>query len=153
MQQSVSIFLGIFLSVLIMYGGSGVNTYFYCCGDCRVAGPSAVVEHKCCEIHHHHHDGCAITHDEDHECDQFINEFHGECGVDRIQFDWQPYKENQRQLQPTVVDLNNTLFSCTDRVADIEGHLSPLPCRNRQSQKPPDLSKEDYFSLLTILII
>lgn len=153
MQRSISIFLGIFLSALIVYGGSGVNAYFYCCGDCRIAGPGAVVEHKCCEIHHHHHDGCAIPHEEDHECDQKVSEFGGECGVDRIRFDWQSFPGNQIQLQPTAINLNNSLFSCHGHTVDIEELLSLSRYEYHQSQKPPDLSKEDYFSLLTTLII
>ncbi|WP_298649382.1 hypothetical protein [uncultured Proteiniphilum sp.] len=153
MQRSVSVFFGIFLSALIVYGGSGVNTYFYCCDDCRTEGSAAVMEHECCEIHHPGHDGCAVPHNEDHVCIQFVREFHGECGVYRIKFDWQSFQGSQTQLQPTVIDLNNTLFSCTGRDIAIGEHLSPTPCGNRQTQKPPDLSKEDYFSLLTTLII
>lgn len=151
MQRSASILLGIFLSALIIYGGSGVNAYFYCCGDCRVAGPSAVVEHGCCEIHQH--DGCAISHEEGHECDQMISELGGECSVDRIQFDWQSSQENQLQLQPTVINLNNNIFSYNGYTMGIEEQLSSSTWCYRQSQKPPDLSKEDYFSLLNILII
>ncbi|SFL31658.1 hypothetical protein [Proteiniphilum acetatigenes] len=153
MQRSVSIFLGIFLSALIVYGGSGVNAYFYCCGDCRVEGPSAVMEHKCCEIHHHHHDGRIVTPGTGHECSRFVSESHSECGVDRIKFDWQSSQGNQIQLQPAVIDLNNTLFSCTARDTAIVELLSPASWGNRQTQKPPDLSKQDYFSLLTTLII
>lgn len=151
MQRSLFILLGIFLAALIVYGGSGVNTYFYCCGDCRTEGPDAVTEYKCCEIHYHH--DSTIIHHEDYECNGFSGESHGECGVDRIRFDWQSSTGNHWQSEPKVITLNNSLFFYTAQATDIVVYSTPLPCSSRQSQKPPDLSKEDYFSLLTTLII
>ena len=157
MQRNAFLLLSIFLSILVVYGGSGVNAYFYCCGDCRMAGLGAVVEHACCKTDHHNYHSCAVvhdeSHDESHDCDQMISDFDGECGVDRIQFDWQSYQGSPIQLHPAVIHLDNNLFSYNGYTAGVDEPFSLSSCRYRQSQKPPDLSKEDYFSLLTILII
>lgn len=153
MQRNAFILLSIFLSVLISYGGSGVNTYFYCCGNCRADSRSTAVEQECCEVHPHHHESCLLSYHDDHNCDQSVRHTHGECSVDRIEFDWQSSQGNRIELQPKVIDLNYIFFFPMEQLTDMIAYLSPVSRWERQSQKPPDLSKEDYFSLLTLLII
>lgn len=154
-KKSVFIFLSIFLSALVVYGGSGVNAYFFCCDTCRSEGASAIIEHKCCEIHHHHHLGGMITHIDEHQCDQHFTDHHDACGVDRIQFDWESQQtaKSTYQLQPLSVNLSSFIFLQAENVKDIADSL-PLPPRlNLRTQKPPNLSKDLYFDLLTTLII
>ena len=143
--------MSIFLSVLIVYGGSGVNAYFYCCNDCRDQGTAAVSEHKCCEIHHHHHLNGLVTHYDDHLCDQTISNPADECGVERVSVDWSFYSDNTIKFQPTVIDID---FDYLYMIQDIEydSDVQEL-ATHTPSQKPPNLSKDDYFSLLTTLII
>ena len=151
MKKSIHIFLGIFLATLMVYGGSGVNAYFYCCNDCRDEGTAAFVEHKCCDIHHHHHLSGFITHYEDHLCDQSISSHDDECGVERFSVDLSFSSDNDIKLQPAIIDINFDYLVAVQDItydADIQNSANLTP-----SQKPPNLSKDDYFSLLTTLII
>ena len=43
------------MTVLVFYGGAGINVISYCCKECRSAGVEALFNDKCCEIHHHDH--------------------------------------------------------------------------------------------------
>lgn len=153
MKKGIHILLSFFLTALIIYGGSGVNAYFFCCDDCRAEGPNAVVKHKCCEIHHHHHLGGLITHQEEHVCSPYVVEAHGTCGVDRIHFDWQPSSDDQVQLQPLTVDLTRLPFLVAGESGIAVNKLPEPHYPSKRGQKPPNLSKDDYFSLLTTLII
>ena len=155
MKKSALIFLCIFLSALIVYGGSGVNAYFFCCDMCRTEGASAIIEHKCCEIHQHHHLGGMITHIDEHQCDRHFTEQHDACGVNRIQFDWETQQtvKSMLQLQPLLVDLGDFIFLQAEDAPHIAENLPLPPKLNLRTQKPPNLSKEIYFDLLTTLII
>lgn len=151
MKKSILIITSIFLSALIVYSGSGVNAYFYCCNDCFDEGTAAVSEHKCCEIHHHHHLNGLVTHYDDHSCEQNFTTHPEECGVERFPVDWNFSTDNDIKLQPTIIDINSEyLFSAQDINDDSDIRETTFHIR---SQKPPNLSKDDYFSLLTTLII
>ena len=151
MKRSILILVSIFLSALIVYSGSGVNAYFYCCNDCFDEGTAAVTEHKCCEVHHHHHLNGLITHYDDHRCDQNISAHPDACGVERISVDWSVASQNGFNLQPAIIDINfGHLFKTQNITFEPELDASVI---KTPSQKPPNLSKDDYFSLLTILII
>lgn len=153
MRKSIFILLALFLSALIVYGGSGVNAYFYCCDDCRSEGASAITEDKCCEIHSHEHADGTHMHLEVKE--QFMSTFemHGTCGIERINFTWQSFTQLQYQLQPLVLDLDHSPFMISTGTSFAVADISSPAYSNRRSQKPPDLSKEAYLSLLTTLII
>lgn len=152
MKKSILILISMFLSALIIYGGSGVNAYFYCCNDCRAEGFAAVIEHKCCEIHHHHHLNGLITHYDAHTCDQSILGHSGECGIERISADLNSPSYNTPNLQPIIINLNfNHLFTISNSenyAFDEDKSKSYFA-----SQKPPNQSKSEYFSLLTTLLI
>lgn len=152
MKKKLFTLIALLLSVIVIYGGSGVNTYIFCCDDCRDEGTAAIIEHKCCEIHHHHHLGGLIEHQEEHVCDQNLSESHGECGFERVSVSWILSVEKNLHLQPAVLDLVE-LISYSDiynhpEYDDIESSFF-----EKTSQKPPNLSKNVYFSLLTTLII
>ena len=49
------------MSVLVFYGGTGINIISYCCTECRSAGINVLINNKCCDIHNHRHDD-ACTH-------------------------------------------------------------------------------------------
>ncbi len=152
MRKGFYIFLSLFLSTLIMYSGSGVNVYFYCCNDCRAEGISAVAEHKCCEIHHHHHFGELITHYDDHACGQCVNDFTDACGVERITVKWTQSSTKNINLQPVILDLDFSVFFLSGQI-ELVSIDDQTEFTGKSSQKPPNLSKDDYFSLLTKLII
>ncbi|MDO5665083.1 MAG: hypothetical protein Q4G63_07495 [Bacteroidia bacterium] len=154
MKKKLFTLIALLLAGVIAYGGSGVNIYFFCCNDCRSEGVNAVIDHKCCEIHEHHHLGGFITHIDEHKCDEHIAVNHDACGINRIFFDWQSVTKNQLQLQPHFLYLGDFIFLSTPNAdLGISENLVEPPLINRRTQKPPDLSKDDYFSLLTTLII
>lgn len=151
MKKAITILMSIFLSALIVYGGSGVNAYFYCCNDCRTEGVAAVSEHKCCEIHHHHHLNGLVTHFDDHSCNQEMSVPMDECGVERFSMNLNFSSDNDIQFQPAVLDINSD-YLYTFQNIEIGSNSKELTAHT-PSQKPPNLSKDDYFSLLTTLII
>ena len=44
------------MAALVFYGGAGINVITYCCIDCSSIGIEALLNGKCCDIHHHDHD-------------------------------------------------------------------------------------------------
>lgn len=154
MKEKLFTLIAVLLAGAIAYGGSGVNVYFFCCNDCRTEGISAVAEHKCCEIHRHHHLGGIITHTDEHQCHQEVSEKHDACGVDRIFFNWPSPTKNQSHLQPFFLYLDHSVFSS---ISGASLHISDKPVESpfttRRTQKPPDLGKDVYLDLLTTLII
>ena len=152
MKQSFHFLLTLLLSALFVYGGSGVNAYFFCCDDCRAMGSSAVTEHKCSEIHSHAHETGITDHRDGENDQQYAVGLHDSCGVERITFSWESFTRYQ-ELQPLTIDLDETPFW-----ANISDHHDlakswNLTCHHTGSHKPPNLSREGYLSLLTILLI
>lgn len=152
MKKKLFTFVTLLLCTIVIYGGSGVNTYFFCCNDCRNEGSAAIIEHKCCEIHHHHHLGELVTHYDDHTCEQHITDLPDACSVKRISVEWTLSSENRIHLQPVITDL---VFSAlpTDNYVCGAPPIPETEFADKPSQKPPNLSKDDYFSLLVTLII
>ena len=79
------------MAVLVFYGGAGINVISYCCKECRSAGMEALLNEKCCEIHHHNHNTkehnhnnnsstsfCHIAHVKDDICHGHDNPMHAE---------------------------------------------------------------------------
>ncbi len=147
MKKKLFTLIALLLTAIVIYGGSGVNMYFFCCDDCRDEGVAAVIEHKCCEIHHHHH-----SEDSPEHHDNYIHDSHGECGIDRISVDWTFSAEKTQNLSPVIIFLPDLVL-----YTDLYNH--PLVDDSQsnnfetKSQKPPNLSKDVYFNLLTTLII
>lgn len=153
MKRSIQILLTLILSALIVYGGSGVNAYFFCCDDCRSEGASVVTDDKCCEIHSHEHANGAHMHLTTELQSVCTFEMHDTCGIERIHFDWQTFTQLHYQLQPFTIDLDHSPFTSTPGNSIFTLDIASQAYGYRQTQKPPDLSKEDYLSLLTTLII
>lgn len=153
MKKKVSIFIALLLSVIVIYGGSGVNSFFYCCDDCQDEGLSAIIEHKCCEIHHHHHHiGGLIQHTDEHICEQNLCENTQACGLERISVNWTLSTQKDIQLQPSIIYLSESGLH-TD--TNFQSELFEIKSERfgKSSQKPPNQSNNTYFSLLTVLII
>lgn len=151
MKKKLFTLIALLLTAIVIYGGSGVNMYLFCCDDCRDEGAAAVIEHKCCEIHHHHSDD-STEHQEDYLCDLNIHALHGECGIERVSVNWTYSIEKNQDLNPVIISLSDlVLFAGISNLSLIEDSQSNN--FKRKSQQPPDLSKEVYFNLLTTLII
>ena len=152
MKKSIQILLSLFLSALVIYGGSGVNAYFFCCDDCRSEGSEVIIGQLCSEIHSHTHD--AILADQRHNVGDQLCKVgsHDNCGVERIDFNWESFTRHQ-ELQPQAINLDALPF-----MAEATRHPDPtetvmLSHLHSESQKPPNLSSEVYLTLLTTLII
>lgn len=168
MKRIAYIFTSLLLITLIAYGGSGVNLYFFCCDDCRDDGViKAIVEHSCCERHHHNHSEsiahnhesgccCAPSHDARHSmhtsytsCDETS---HGACNVQRISVNWQTAQSENPEIAPTSFDVFSSTFCLfTPQNYDLKPTISFI--RYSDTQKPPNLDKDIYLSLLNTLII
>ena len=136
------------LCLIVAYGGSGVNVYFYCCDDCRSQGTMAITEDKCCEIHHHHDSDVSASHIR-HECDAL--ESTDACGVERISVNWNSYV-HQINLQPVFSYLDNHIFLINKEILEPFGFTKSVPLYS-DTQKPPNLGEDTYFDLLNTLII
>jgi hypothetical protein len=146
MKKSIYIFLAVFLSVLTFWGGSGVNAYFFCCENCRINRVDIIIgnENSCCDSHEEIQTANMIAcADHRDEC----------CGVNRISFAWYSDSNNQIDLQPLSIDLDHSIFLSAHEARAAIDILPLYHLLNRQSQIPPDLSKNDYFDLLCTLII
>ena len=55
MKKTFAHILAFFMATLVFYGGAGINIITYCCIECRSAGIEALLNDKCCDIHHHDH--------------------------------------------------------------------------------------------------
>ena len=153
MNKTIITYIVTLLIATIVYGGSGVNMYFYCCDDCRTEGTSAITELKCCEVHHHHLGGLVTHYTSDVSCAQQISEHPDACGVERILVNWDSFTASINYFQPIITDLRHTLF---DKVYDEENHSETVVQEIKlfdSSQKPPNLSKNVYFCTLSTLII
>ena len=141
MKNNFLTFLSVLLAILIAYCGSGVNIFFYCCDDCRSEGTEAVIGGTCCELHHHH------------TCNQHLANAPDKCGVERISVLWESNSNNNPGVEPFCVYIVHSLSALISS-SKLSSDIIPLiGFENPASQKPPHLSKEEYFSLLTTLII
>jgi hypothetical protein len=153
MRKSIFTTIAVLLAILIAYGGSGVNIFFYCCDDCRSEGPDAVIGGTCCELHHHHHLNGLITHFDKHTCTQHLAGTPDECGVERISVLWESTSNNNPGVAPLSFYLAHS-FTAQIPSAKLSSDVTPLiGSVNPATQKPPHQSKAEYFSLLTTLII
>ncbi|MDD2515401.1 MAG: hypothetical protein WC191_07695 [Proteiniphilum sp.] len=152
MKRSIQILLTLILSALIVYGGSGVNAYFYCCDDCRSEGSEVITAHRCCEIHAHKHEAATTDHRlnvSHHLCEVGS---HDNCGVERIAFSWEPSTRHQ-EPQPQAIDLGAVPFLLQATIHPDEVDTVIISHPETKCQKPPNLSSEVYLTLLTTLII
>lgn len=152
MKKVLFTLVALLISAIVIYGGSGVNMYLFCCDDCRIEGTAAFIEHKCCEIHHHHHSDDSTEYQEDYLRYLNIHDSHSECGIERVSVNWTYSIEKKQDLNPVIIFLPDlVLFAGISNLSLIDDSQSNN--FKRKSQQPPDLSKEVYFNLLTTLII
>ena len=128
-----------------MYAGSGINAYSFCCEDCHTFGVEAITSDKCCETHN-------IGTSTELEENAISLKGHEHCSLERLDIDMQDGSTDQSQIQIAVNQQDftfTTLFYHLNRIEQdetITGYVS-------QTQKPPNLSKLVYFSMLETLII
>ena len=150
--------LSVFMAALVFYGGAGINVFSYCCQECSDAGINALLNDKCCEIHHHDH---AKEHHHKHEssasCCDLITQAEDLahtfdcCNMERIDFDWssQNADELKIDISPVVLDLfsNNFIDISSSFLLYNNEITSVMP------NGPPLVLPCDYLSILTVLLI
>ena len=147
MKKIISITFTLLLAFIFTYAGSGINAYTFCCDDCHTEGVEAIVEDKCCDVHHHE----AIVETEN-SMDAFCEGSHDQCSLERGSLNLQEISTENEHVNLTahsadfafITLLYNLTFNT--ELAAITDYIS-------ETQKPPNLSKLDYFSLLETLII
>lgn len=158
MKKTVHIFLSFLLIVSVVYGGSGINIYQFCCDECRSNGLSSITQNECCEIHHHHHLGGLITHYEFASEDvgdvcKITHNHDEECSVQHLGVTWNVIKASSDFVKVMCVDLSHNLLATNlvGSVHDVTDSASPPGISS--SQKPPNLPSDAYFTFLNFLII
>lgn len=147
MKKFLSTSLSILLASVIMYAGSGINAYSFCCEDCHTFGIEAIVGHKCSDVHEH---DCVF--DQVAEESAICHDTHQECELNRLDLDLQNLSTSDSQsfiklpiIKPLFTATLHNLIQNLEK-EPINGYIS-------ETQKPPNLSKLVYFSLLETLII
>lgn len=142
MKKVLAAIFSLMLALVIAFVGSGVNVYFYCCDDCRSEGTAAVAEHRCCEVHQHDFEnlaGCKVASGH-HDC----------CSVERVSLDTN-ISSTQINLAPIILFVDNFFFvPKTEEIAP-DPYLTVF--KYSDTQRPPNISEEVYFSQLSVLII
>mgnify|MGYP001413803280 CR=1 FL=1 len=148
MKKYLSISLIFLLTIVITYAGSGINAYSFCCDVCYTVGVEAITSNACYDIHQ---DEC--TREENNSGNTTSSESsHEECSIERLDINTEniSFETNQSKLSIKVL---NTLFSTLPYLSNEEIEVKKATGFITQTQKPPNLSKNDYFSLLETLII
>jgi hypothetical protein len=174
MKNTVKYTLTIIMAALVFYGGAGINIISYCCNQCRSAGIEALLEDKCCEIHHHDHTHAADKHEspagasspaqdgrtEDRHhggthhtasCHYCTDHASGNCcNMERIHFDW-----NTQNTAKTNIDLSPVVFDLLPSGILAVSAVNLLTCEagTTMPDRPPLVRPRDYLTLLTLLLI
>ncbi|MDH6357173.1 hypothetical protein [Parabacteroides sp. PF5-9] len=146
MKRALTSIFAIVLTLLVFYGGAGVNVVSFCCGECRAAGFEVLVGDKCCDIHGHSHDEYPML----ESAEGNISHSHEMCcSMERLHFDWDNETVSTQSLEPFVIDL---LALGTPGASII-----PLPSVSEITSimptGPPLTPPRAYLSRLTVLLI
>jgi hypothetical protein len=154
-MKKIFIKLLAFLMVIpIFIGGAGMYIISYCCNDCEEAGIAALINDKCCDIHHHPHKTDQHYHevDENTVCDFCTIHTSGDCcSIERVSFDWNLHNaaDDAIKLFPVSLDLfSNFIYNLTSVI-----HTTAEKNNLNHLNGPPIVLPHDYLSVLTVLLI
>ena len=148
MKKFLSTTFCLLLAFVITYAGSGINTYSFCCKDCQTYGVEAITGHKCCDVHE---EDCSSS-EQDTKQNAFCVDTHQQCELDRLNLDLQDVSAENGQFNIKTPVLT-PLFVATLQNLMVLSENEPLTGYVSQTQKPPNLNRLVYFSLLETLII
>lgn len=147
MKKFLSISLVFLLAFVIIYAGSGINAYSFCCDDCHTFGVEAIAANKCCDVHYN---DCQPEQDLSDNNSLMCETSHETCSIQRLDIEDISFEENQNLLSIKVLDIFfSTLPYLFNKNIELEKHTELIT----QTQKPPNMSNLVYFSLLETLII
>ncbi|MDR2916898.1 MAG: hypothetical protein LBV74_19055 [Tannerella sp.] len=171
MKKAFTHSIVIIMTVLVFYGGAGINIISYCCNDCRSEGIEVLINDKCCDIHKHNHrnnhnHNNQISHCSGNSCDNHTEEnkcntIHASCefchdhssgnccSVERISFDWSSHNTSEQNvdLSPVILDL------LSGDILNISPVHIIITNENNTATGPPLVCPRDYLSVLTILLM
>lgn len=149
MKKTFTYLFILVMSALIFYGGAGINVISYCCDKCRSAGIEVVSDHKCCEMHKHHHEHHAAANPSCEKCIEHTDDMC--CGLKRLKHDWnnQNVSDSELDIEPVAIDL---LYAGTCNISTIP-LLSAEENLIIMATGPPLKIPRAYLSLLTTLLI
>ena len=181
MKKTLINIFAVFMAVLVFYGGAGVNVISYCCKDCRSAGIEALINDKCCEIHHHDHskthnhkhnsstsdcnhiahteDACCepsnSMHAEDNCCESEHSESHSSLSdptEDSCNLERIDFDWSTQNVDELKINLSPTIH---DLFSTFSSANIPYICENNtvMPNGPPLVLPRDYLSVLTVLLI
>lgn len=159
MRKNLSILVAIFLCAIIVYGGSGVNVYLSCGDVCRDGSNRATSStHGCGTDSGENKCGCAHSSGDAGQGCCALPKAAGNnphqnpaCKVERVAVNWQQAQSEKLIADPVSFFLFSDVMQFIPN--DLETVATIAPWQVTASQKPPNLSRDTYFSLLNFLII
>ena len=148
MKKFLSISLVFLLAFVITSAGSGVNDYSFCCNDCHAFGIEAITAEKCCDIHHDDNSSEEDTYDSDDNY-QYT---HQKCSIKRFDIDTEDISIEDNLIETTIKVLE-ALYPLLPYLSKQYTESEDINKFVTRTQKPPNMSKDVYFSLLETLII
>ena len=139
--------LGIYIvSLLIFYGGSGINIASFCCDNCQSEGVAGIAEETCCTIHSHESEdaGYAGT-----DANPGYDSSGTHCSLSRLLYDW-------NTSTSSTFKLDSNYFELAAICLPLELAASPQVEENityECSAGPLVFTPQTYLSLLTTLLI
>ena len=154
MGKGLFTIIALSLSTIIIYGEVRISSYFCCCCDCQNEEITYIIKHQCCKIHCYSHWNGLLQHDDqtDKEYRVSCEQTHETCGFQHSLMNWILSVQNNNQIQPQIISLGEF------RPHSYSNKRTYFPLGEAKilkdiSCKPPNLSKEIYFSLLSLLTI
>ena len=146
MKKTVK-YLGVYIvSLLVFYGGSGINVASFCCDDCKSGGIAGIVEGACCAIHcHKYEDANHHQADANSDCDTYDTH----CSLSRLLNDWDTSNTSTFKFEPNY-------FTFTEICLPLDLTASPQiepEIAYQCSTGPPVCCPRTYLTLLTTLLI
>ncbi|MGL5273094.1 MAG: hypothetical protein ACRC8J_06385 [Phocaeicola sp.] len=150
----------ILLTLLVAYGGAGVNLLTYCCNDCRSEGLSIILEEKCHDVHGHStsdaiaqsksQPSCEMNCCKSQEENSMQSTDEESCDINRIDTKWEIAHNIQFDLDPLTINLPPFLTAQQITLEDptVE-KINSVYCNHG----PPVHSPRTYLALLTTLLI
>ena len=147
MKKFLSISLVFLLAFVITYAGSGVNAYSFCCDDCHSFGIEAITAEKCCDIHHDNNS----SDQERYDSENSYQHTHQKCSIERFDIDIED-TSIESNLSQTTIKMLETLYPILPHLSKQYTESKDIDRFVTRTQKPPNMSKDVYFSLLETLV-
>lgn len=158
-KRRIHIFIALLVAATVVYGGTGINVYSFCCKNCQINAITLPLtsEKGCCgtehepSAHHEHNDedGCCANKSKA-KTETLPTSTKSTCNIERISVDWK-LSQSEQLITPLVPLVLFAINPIEWRYSFVEYPVLRLYHTN--SQPPPNISEQTYFDLLNTLII